>query len=291
MTGNDGQPAPSPAAVAPTARTATASSSPESSRDRRARRPGRSATADARGHGHGAPAEPAASAPGASIRPSRIRTIRCAAAATSRLWVTMRIVAPSRCSRENRSSTSASPSESRDPVGSSASSSVGRFASALAMATRWRWPPESAPGSSSAPSRSPSPSSRSRARAVACAGRAPPTSAASATFSSADMCSMRWKNWNTSPTWRRRSRASGAAPSSSVRTPARLILPSSASSSPASRCSSVDLPHPDGPMSATNSPRRTVRSTPRNARTGGDRNVLRSPRTTRSAPDSATGPP
>ena len=31
--------------------------------------------------------------------------------------------------------------------------------------------------------------------------------------------------------------------------------------------SSVVLPQPDGPMSATNSPRRTVRSTPRSAPT------------------------
>jgi hypothetical protein len=32
--------------------------------------------------------------------------------------------------------------------------------------------------------------------------------------------------------------------------------------------SSVDFPHPDGPMTAANSPRRSVRSAPRRARTG-----------------------
>src|SRR5262245_25806968 len=43
--------------------------------------------------------------------------------------------------------------------------------------------------------------------------------------------------------------------------------------------SNVDLPHPDGPITATNSPVVMVKSTPRNARTGApsDSNVLRSP--------------
>ena len=85
--------------------------------------------------------------------------------------------------------------------------------------------------------------------------RAPPTSAASATFSSAVRCSIRWKNWNTRPTCRRRRRASAAAPSPSRRAPAISMLPSSAGSSPASTCSSVDLPQPDGPIRATSSPR------------------------------------
>ena len=39
-------------------------------------------------------------------------------------------------------------------------------------------------------------------------------------------------------------------------------------SRPATRLSSVDLPQPDGPMTATNSPPPTIRSTPRSARTG-----------------------
>ena len=43
---------------------------------------------------------------------------------------------------------------------------------------------------------------------------------------------------------------------------------------------SVDLPQPDGPITATNSPGSTVKSTPRSARTGApsDSNVLRSAR-------------
>src|SRR5215469_1328675 len=51
-------------------------------------------------------------------------------------------------------------------------------------------------------------------------------------------------------------------------------------SSPAARFSSVDLPQPDGPVSATNSPELIVRSTPRRARTGAfsASKVLRTPR-------------
>ena len=46
--------------------------------------------------------------------------------------------------------------------------------------------------------------------------------------------------------------------------------------------SSVDLPQPDGPITATNSPGVIVKSTPRSARTGApsDSNVLRRPRVT-----------
>ncbi len=58
-----------------------------------------------------------------------------------------------------------------------------------------------------------------------------------------------------------------------------MISPSVGVSRPATRLSSVDLPQPDGPMTATNSPGVIVKSTPRSARTGApsDSNVLRSP--------------
>ncbi len=225
-------------------------------------------------------------AAGGSICPSRIRTMRPAPAATSALWVTMRIVWPRRCSCRNSSSTSAAPSESSAPVGSSASSSVGRLASARAIATRWRWPPDNRAGSSPARSSMPSRSSSSCALASAACRRVPPTSAASATFSSAVRCSISWKNWNTSPTCRRRSRASAAELSSSSRTPASSMLPSSTGSSPASTCRSVDFPQPDCPIRATNSPCWTTRSTPRSARTGAvcASKVRRTPLATRSAP-------
>jgi hypothetical protein len=54
--------------------------------------------------------------------------------------------------------------ESSAPVGSSASSIAGLFASARATATRWRCPPESADGSDFAFSGMPTFSSSSRAR-------------------------------------------------------------------------------------------------------------------------------
>ena len=52
---------------------------------------------------------------------------------------------------EQSSSTSWPVFESSAPVGSSASRSAGRLASARAMATRWRWPPERAAGQHARP--------------------------------------------------------------------------------------------------------------------------------------------
>ena len=65
------------------------------------------------------------------------------------------------------------------------------------------------------------------------------------------------------PMWRRRMRASSSSLFPVIVSPAMLISPSSATSSPAMRLSSVDFPQPDGPMIATNSPAATSRSTPR----------------------------
>src|ERR1700755_1413153 len=61
--------------------------------------------------------------------------------------------------------------------------------------------------------------------------------------------------------------------------PARDTSPSVGVSRPAMMLSSVDLPQPDGPITATNSPGVIVKSTPRSARTGApsDSNVLRRP--------------
>ena len=50
--------------------------------------------------------------------------------------------------------------------------------------------------------------------------------------------------------------------------PSTVTVPSSGVSSPASSESSVDLPLPDGPTTATNSPRATERLASRSARTG-----------------------
>ena len=114
----------------------------------------------------------------------------------------------------------------------------------------------------------PSRSRRSRARDSATLRLRPAITAGMTTFSNAVIPSSRLKNWNTMPTcWRRMiARAFSSLPASE--SPAMTTSPSSGTSSPATRLSIVDFPHPDGPMTATNSPRRTVRSAPRNARTG-----------------------
>ena len=80
--------------------------------------------------------------------------------------------------------------------------------------------------------------------------------------------SMRLKNWNTMPTWRRRIRARASSDASARSRPTTRTLPASGRSSPARTLRNVDLPQPDGPVRATNSPHRTTRSAPRRARTG-----------------------
>ena len=74
------------------------------------------------------------------------------------------------------------------------------------------------------------------------------------TFSNADIPSSRLKNWNTMPTCLRRMIAKRLSSMPASDSPAMTTSPSSGTSSPATRLSSVDLPHPDGPITATNSP-------------------------------------
>ena len=136
------------------------------------------------------------------------------------------------------------------------------------MARRWRCPPERTPGAFSALSPSPSRSSRSRARDSACLRPVPATTAGSVTFSSTLMPSSRLKNWNTIPMCLRRIRASSFSSLPTSDSPATAMSPSLGVSSPATMFSRVDLPQPDGPMTATNSPCVIVMSTPRSARTG-----------------------
>ena len=207
--------------------------------------------------------------------------------------MTRMMVWPPSCSRRSSSMTSSPPSESSAPVGSSASSSVGSLARARAMASRWRCPPDSTPGTAPALSLMPSRSSRSRARVSAIFRRRPAITAGRATFSRTVMPSSRLKNWKTSPMWRRRSRARSSSLRPVTSSPATLISPSSAVSSPATRFSSVDLPQPEGPIRATNSPLATFRSTPRSARTGAfsASKVLRTPRMVSAAGPSFITPP
>src|ERR1700682_2197501 len=98
---------------------------------------------------------PASSLAADSIRPSRIRTVRCARSATCGLWVTSTMVWPSLFMRTSSSTItlvtsesrlpvgSVAPSESRLPAGSSAQTTAGLWTNARATATRCCSPPES----------------------------------------------------------------------------------------------------------------------------------------------------
>ena len=187
-------------------------------------------------------------------RPVRRACARCERrdAATCSSWVTSRMAWPPACSRRNSSSTSRPPSESSAPVGSSAKAAwagwraparwrgVGaghptarrgrRSPCRRAPACRAGRVPGSRPGA--VPSRR-SPRAASRSRARSCPRR-------------------RLKNWNTIPMWAWRMRARAFSSLSASDSPATMISPSVGVSSPATRLSSVDFPHPDGPMMATN---------------------------------------
>src|SRR5439155_24357947 len=92
---------------------------------------------------------------------------------------------------------------SRLPVGSSASSTLGSFTSARAMATRCRPPPDSSRGYACALAASPTCVSTRITRAGIVEERAPVTSSANATFSSAVRSSSSRKSWKTMPSLRR----------------------------------------------------------------------------------------
>ena len=67
------------------------------------------------------------------------------------------------------------------------------------------------------------------------------------------------------PTLRRRTTVTWLSFNRDSGWPASVISPSLGPSSPPNRCSSVDLPEPEGPMMATNSPLFTTRFTPSRA--------------------------
>ena len=94
-----------------------------------------------------------------------------------------------------------------------------------------------------------------RARARSSASATPASSSGTATFSSAVMVGMRWKDWKTMPTLRPRKRASASSSSVPRSRPRRRRVPVSGRSSPAITISRVDLPEPDGPTRPIASPR------------------------------------
>ena len=89
--------------------------------------------------------------------------------------------------------------ESSAPVGSSASSRAGRFASARAMATLCFCPPDNSLGSCFARSLMPTISSSSLARALRWRAGSPAYSMGSSTFFRALVRPIRLKVWNTKP--------------------------------------------------------------------------------------------
>lgn len=93
---------------------------------------------------------------------------------------------------------------------------------------------------------------------------------AMATFSIAVSSGMRSPCWKTKPKLSRRSLDRPVSPSAvtSTGTPdagANVTRPWSGAMIPASTCRSVVLPEPEAPMTATDSPRRMLRSTPASA--------------------------
>lgn len=202
------------------------------------------------------------------MRPSKKLTTRSAALAIRASWVTIMIVWPRWWNRESSRSTSRVPLLSRLPAGSSASSSAGWLTRARASATRCCSPPDSSPGiERSRPSR-PSSASSSARDARAAFGEAPASRAGSSTLSATVRLETRLKNWKTTPMLRRRRTAQRASRYSSTRSPPIHSFPLSGRWRPPMRWSRVDFPAPEGPVTATNSPGRTDRSTPRTACTG-----------------------
>ena len=106
-------------------------------------------------------------------------------------------------------------------------------------------------------------SSRTQSRS----GLTPASVSGSTTFSCAVSIGSRLKNWKMKPMCARRSSVSSLSPSFVMSCPAIVTLPSVGRSSPARMCISVDLPEPDGPMTAVRRPAATSRSTPRSALT------------------------
>ena len=93
---------------------------------------------------------------------------------------------------------------------------------------------------------------RARRRRPSC----PRSAAAASTFSSAVSIGSRLKNWKTKPMCARRSFVSSVSDIVVMSWPAISTVPSVGWSRPASMCISVDLPEPEGPMTATAHPLR-----------------------------------
>src|SRR5262245_5417829 len=164
------------------------------------------------------------------------------------------------------SNTSRPVAGSRFPVGSSASTTAGPATTARAIATRCCSPPESCDGTWSRRASRPR-----RVRISTALGRGSdrfrPMRSGISTFSTAVNSGSRWWNWKTNPTERFRNSARRSGPREKTSSPRNESVPPSGLSSPPRMWSSVDLPTPDSPITATASRSPSSRLQPARTRT------------------------
>ena len=154
---------------------------------------------------------------------------------------------PSALTRSSSAAICSPVARSSSPVGSSASSSPGRLASARAIATRCISPPESSDGRWSARAPRPDVVEQLRVRCRRSAFGTAASDCGSSTFSHAVSIGSRKKRWKTKPIWRSRSRLRWRSESVVTSCPWKSSVPPVGVSTQPSMCSSVDLPQPDGP--------------------------------------------
>src|ERR687889_809347 len=204
----------------------------------------------------------------ATILPSRSTIMRSASRVSSVSCSTTMRVTSSRSLRSSAISKMPSlPMGSRSVVGSSRQSMRGSMASTEAMARRCFWPPERVAGvRSSNPSRRTCLSTLSTRSTISCRSTlkfSGPKATSRATFVEKSWAS---KSWKTRPT---SCANSPTLPSRVERPPTRTspsILPLKKwGIRPLRETQSVLLPAPDGPITTTNSPSATSRSTPSSA--------------------------
>ena len=183
----------------------------------------------------------------------RSSTRSAARSASSMSWVTRSSAAPPTSSGSSSSKRSRV-SASRAANGSSSRISSGFRTNARASATRPRSPPERVVGSLSPRCATPRRSSALATAARASDASLPASSSGRATFRATLRHGASRASWNAMPISGRPARG---------RLPPIVITPAAGSSSPATRRSSVLLPLPFAPRSATASPRSTRRERPR----------------------------
>src|SRR4051812_3660603 len=160
---------------------------------------------------------------------------------------------PSASRRMKSSSSSSRVCASSAESGSSSSRIAGRTASARAMPTRWRMPPESCFGQAFRKSASPVRRSASATIDARSAAGRPVCSSTNSTFCATVRQGSSAKSWNT--------KVSGLMLPGGGR-PRNAACPAVGCSRPPRICSSVLLPQPEGPTTATTSPEPTAKETP-----------------------------